>query len=142
MLGILHHVAHVGTLNGLEEAGQVCPGEVLVFGLHQNLVLSPELARHQPGQTGVGSLPEQVLLVEEPGVQVVAHREHLDSPGGAAPHPGDADEAPDVFLLPGLALLVEEVEGHDGAHAVSDQQDRSVVVLTVNPLNLTHPDIS
>ena len=53
----------------------------------------------------------------------------LDSPGSAAPDSRDADETSDVFVLPGLGLLGEEVQRHDGAHAVAHQQHWSVPVL-------------
>ena len=59
------------------------------------LVVGPEpLLGHEPGQAGVGSLPQQVLGVEEPGVEVVPEGEDLEGPGCAAPHPGDGDQGP------------------------------------------------
>ena len=56
-------------------------------------------------------------------------RTYLDSPGSTAPDSSHTDEAPDILVLPGLGLVVEEVEGHDGAHAVGHQHHWSFTIL-------------
>ena len=39
---------------------------------------------------------------------------------------------PDVFIFPRLLLMVQEVESHDGAHAVSEKDNRFLTVRLVS----------
>ena len=54
---------------------------------------------------------------------------YLYSSGSATPYSRHTDEAPDVLVLPVLGHVVQEVEGHDGAHTVGDQHHWSAIIL-------------
>ena len=63
---------------------------------------------------------------------------YLESSGSATPHSSNTDEAPDELVLPSLGLLVEEVEGHDAAHAVGHHQHWSIpILLTISHVETT-----
>lgn len=87
--------------------------------------LCPFPAHHHPSISAGGKENEEVA----------AHRESptrcQDTQGldRASPWGTQGDEAPNVLIFPGLGLLQQEVEDVQVAHAVCDEEHRSLVLV-------------
>ena len=137
VFGILPNHSAVRLVESQVEILQVFHGDVEFRRLHEDFVRLPVAGRgHQKGQTRVRPLLEpQRGRLDQPRVQIVADGEDLHGPDGARPDTGHGDERFDVFVFPGLGLVIEEVEGHGGAHRVHDEDDLPPAVLLVSTLN-------
>merc|ERR1719341_3219000 len=110
-------------LIGHEEFREVRHSEVLLWCLHQNLIIRPEaLLGNEPSKTWVTPLlSHYILSTDHPGSHCVSNRKHLESSCQASPSTSQAHQTSDVLLLPLWTLLLKEVVHHDAAHAMAHQ---------------------